>query len=246
LAPLFCLPPGGGLSWSYTGLTRTISPERPIFGLQSRYIAEGLRLADTIDAVVEDDLETIRAIQPHGPYHLLGWSFGGNVAHALACRLQQLGEEVSFLGLLDSFPSLERLGHAAPEEAETLSALAELVGLKVEGRPEEASFETIIEAARSRNHPLGELEKEQAGRIFPLIAHNAELLRRFQPAVFQGRVTLFIAAKGEADVFTPDDWAAYATEPITTHEVLCTHAQMTEGAAIDEIGRIVERHLARG
>jgi thioesterase domain-containing protein len=246
LPPLFCLPPGGGLGWSYAGLTRIIHPERPIYALQSLYIADGLRLPDSIDAIVWEDLEAIRAIQPRGPYHLLGWSFGGNIAHALACRLQQLGEQVRFLGLLDSFPSLEGLDHAVPEEAETLSALAELVGLKVEGKPEETSLERIIETARSRNHPLGELEQGQAERIFPLIAHNAELLRRFRPGLFQGSVTLFIAAKSDAGVLMPDDWATYCTEPIASHLIPCTHSQMTEAVAIYEIGRIVERHLTGG
>jgi amino acid adenylation domain-containing protein len=246
LAPLFCLPPGGGLSWSYTGLTRTIGPDRPIYGLQSRYIADGSTLPDAINAVVEDDLDAIRTIQPRGPYHLLGWSFGGNIAHALACRLHQLGEAVAFLGLLDSFPSREELSLGAPQEAETLDALAELVGLKQEGCSERANLETIIETARSRNHPLGELEQEQARRIFPLIAHNAELLRRFQPEVFPGRMTLFVAAKGDDRILTPDDWAAYSTQPIITHKIECTHAQMIEGAAIDEIGRIVEHQIAKG
>ena len=51
-----------------------------------------------------DYLDLIRKIQPSGPYNLLGWSFGGLVAHAIATKLQAAGEEVALLALLDSYP----------------------------------------------------------------------------------------------------------------------------------------------
>ncbi|KAF8943821.1 hypothetical protein BGZ46_006390, partial [Entomortierella lignicola] len=52
--------------------------------------------------MVSDYVKQIRHIQPHGPYHLLGWSFGGSVAHAMAVQLEGLGEEVALLGIMDS------------------------------------------------------------------------------------------------------------------------------------------------
>ena len=51
-----------------------------------------------------DYLDLIRDIQPSGPYNLLGWSFGGLVAHAMATNLQRSGEDVALLALLDSYP----------------------------------------------------------------------------------------------------------------------------------------------
>ena len=36
----------------------------------------------------------IRAVQPRGPYHLLGWSLGGVIAHAVAARLQDVAQLV--------------------------------------------------------------------------------------------------------------------------------------------------------
>ena len=52
--------------------------------------------------MASDYLEQIRRIQPNGPYHLLGWSFGGYVAHSMAAQLEQQGEKVALLALLDS------------------------------------------------------------------------------------------------------------------------------------------------
>jgi thioesterase domain-containing protein/acyl carrier protein len=48
-------------------------------------------------------LEEIRRLQPHGPYRLVGHSFGGMVAYELALRLSAEGEEVAVLGLIDTF-----------------------------------------------------------------------------------------------------------------------------------------------
>jgi thioesterase domain-containing protein len=57
-----------------------------------------------IEEMALDYLSRIREIQPSGPYRLLGWSFGGLVAHAMATRLQDQGEEVDLLVLLDAYP----------------------------------------------------------------------------------------------------------------------------------------------
>jgi acyl carrier protein len=39
-SPLFCLPPAGGLGWCYTGLLNHLSPERPVYALQARALAD--------------------------------------------------------------------------------------------------------------------------------------------------------------------------------------------------------------
>jgi arthrofactin-type cyclic lipopeptide synthetase C len=45
----------------------------------------------------------IRSVQPHGPYRLAGWSFGGLLAYEVAQQLLGLDEAVAFVGLLDTY-----------------------------------------------------------------------------------------------------------------------------------------------
>ncbi|WP_410656965.1 amino acid adenylation domain-containing protein [Amycolatopsis sp. lyj-112] len=97
--PLFCVHPISGLSWCYAGLLPYL-PDRPLYGLQARRTIS----PSDLDALVDDYLTQLRTAQPTGPYHLLGWSAGGTIAHAMACRLRRDGEEVRFLALLDSVP----------------------------------------------------------------------------------------------------------------------------------------------
>jgi len=65
------------------GLDRRHLPQLSVRGMADRYAAE------------------IREEQPHGPFRIVGYSFGSIVAFELALLLQASGEEVAFLGLLD-------------------------------------------------------------------------------------------------------------------------------------------------
>src|SRR6478672_5993336 len=104
LPPLFCIHPGGGLSWSYSGLMRHLPSDRPIYGLQARGISHPETSPRTLEEMAADYVTFVRHVQPTGPYHLLGWSFGGLVAHAMATHLQDHGETVVLLALLDCYP----------------------------------------------------------------------------------------------------------------------------------------------
>ncbi len=55
-----------------------------------------------LDEVCEAHLATLLEQQPHGPYYLLGYSLGGTLAQGIAARLRARGEQVAFLGLLDT------------------------------------------------------------------------------------------------------------------------------------------------
>lgn len=48
-------------------------------------------------------LSAMRSVQPHGPYRLAGWSFGGLLAYEIAIQLEGMDEEVEFIGLLDTY-----------------------------------------------------------------------------------------------------------------------------------------------
>ncbi|AZG48350.1 Tyrocidine synthase 3 [Gordonia insulae] len=100
-APLFCVHPAGGLAWFYGGLAPYLD-DRPIYGLQDPHVVSGEPSATTIDELAARYVDEIRRIAPDGPYHLLGWSLGGHVAHAMATRLQADGDEVAFLGIMDA------------------------------------------------------------------------------------------------------------------------------------------------
>ena len=72
----------------------------------SQGIAEGTRSFGSIAEMADAHIAKIRAVQPHGPYRLAGFCFGGNLAAEVAARLDDQGEEIELLCLLESSPPL--------------------------------------------------------------------------------------------------------------------------------------------
>src|SRR5262249_23289143 len=53
-----------------------------------------------MDGMVTHYVAEIRLVQPHGPYFLCGYSFGGRLALEVARKLVAQGETVKFLGII--------------------------------------------------------------------------------------------------------------------------------------------------
>ncbi|MFB7511350.1 alpha/beta fold hydrolase, partial [Streptomyces broussonetiae] len=102
--PLFCIHPGGGISWSYSGLLHHVGPQHPVYAIQARGLGRPEPLPTSFEEMAADYADQIRKIQPEGPYMLLGWSAGGLIAHAVACELQARGERTAMLAILDAYP----------------------------------------------------------------------------------------------------------------------------------------------
>nr|WP_051989839.1 non-ribosomal peptide synthetase [Gordonia soli] len=102
--PLFCIHPADGLSWLFGGLAPHLD-DRPVYGLQDPYVVADGRPDASIHDLARRYVDEIRRVAPNGPYHLLGWSIGGVIAHDMAVELRSRGHEVGLLALVDSFPA---------------------------------------------------------------------------------------------------------------------------------------------
>ncbi|WP_153003209.1 thioesterase domain-containing protein, partial [Sphingomonas sanguinis] len=101
--PLFVTPAGSG-DYSYAArLAEGINNENAIYALPWPLFSPGTTLLEIATLTAE----TIKRVQPIGPYQLIGYSSGGILTYAIAHHLETLGEEVAFLGLIDTpSPSL--------------------------------------------------------------------------------------------------------------------------------------------
>lgn len=91
-------------------LAHLIGTDRPFFGLQARGLYGDMKPHETFDEAARDYLVEVRKLQPHGPYLLGGFSGGGLIAHAMARQLQDQGERVALLVMLDTpLPTQPRL-----------------------------------------------------------------------------------------------------------------------------------------
>jgi len=111
LTPLFCFNPLGGWIKEYQYISRFFDQDRPVFGIRARGLEPAEEPVATVEEAAREYIDAIKTVQKEGPYHLLGFSGGALYAFELACQIQNRGETVTFLGIIDmSLPApLKRL-----------------------------------------------------------------------------------------------------------------------------------------
>lgn len=239
--PLFGIHPAGGLAWCYAGLTARLGPQQPVYGIQARGLADDERLPGTLQEEAEDYARQIRGIQPHGPYRLAGWSVGGVLAHTVAVLLQQAGEEVELLALLDAFPSEQWRERPAPEEGDALTAVLRMAGFDRTG---ERTREDVLATLRRAGSPLAGLSDRALSRIVDIVPNHARMMREHEHGVYDGDVLFFTAAAPRAeDWLTREAWRPYVGGAIVNHDLDCTHPQLMRDRYLDDIAAVLAARL---
>lgn len=100
--PFFCIHPGDGNVFYFTELARSLEKSQPFYGLQAYGLEPGTEPLSDIRQMASKYIETIRSVQPHGPYLIGGLCGGGTIAFEMAQQLKQIGETVPLLVLFDS------------------------------------------------------------------------------------------------------------------------------------------------
>jgi thioesterase domain-containing protein len=119
--PLFCIHPMDGSATCYKALAMELQKTCPVYGIESPVRLGLVKPFETAEAMAADYLQLIQAKQPHGPYRLLAWSFGGVIAHEMARQLALLGESVDWVCLLDSVAPVAVNNNYPRQEAGYLS-----------------------------------------------------------------------------------------------------------------------------
>ncbi|KAG0038773.1 hypothetical protein BGZ83_002999, partial [Gryganskiella cystojenkinii] len=184
-------------------LLSVIIPLRPLYGIQARGLNGIEPVALSIEAMIMDYIHQIRRIQPRGPYQLLGWSFGGNIAHTMAAELERMGDTVDLLVVLDSvLYSKEKqeeelaLGESALIEA-GLAALerAQQLAKGIADNDSSKDSKTL-----SRDWNLAMMENRKAAMLhnWKHVAMNiCHLTKEYPASIFTGHMMYFSATVPE-------------------------------------------------
>jgi phthiocerol/phenolphthiocerol synthesis type-I polyketide synthase D len=143
----------------------------------------------------------IRDIQPEGPYHLLGWSFGGCLAYEVARQLTQEGQGVGFLGLIDTIlPAalahretpeflLERFGRFAEYIEEMYGHRLDLPQEELAATPEDQQIDVIMRLVADAGLDMspGIMEHQRTSYV------DARVGERYVPRPYDGHVVLYRA-----------------------------------------------------
>jgi acyl transferase domain-containing protein/thioesterase domain-containing protein/acyl carrier protein/SAM-dependent methyltransferase len=101
----------GEMNWAVR-LAHHMGPEFPVFGFKAAALETGRPPYERLEEMAAAYVEAVRKAQPHGPYLLGGYSFGGSVAFEMARQLAEAGERISWLLLLDAYAPGSRALHS--------------------------------------------------------------------------------------------------------------------------------------
>ncbi|WP_223778405.1 non-ribosomal peptide synthetase [Streptomyces sp. 135] len=228
--PLFCLHTGTGLSWAYAALLRHLPQDLPVHGVQARGLAEQEPMPRSVEEMAADYAEQIRSVQPTGPYHLLGWSFGGLIAHAIATRFEEQGEQVRLLAVLDGYP--EGSGGAD-------------LGRRSDG-PDEESASVRTQRGRTLGLDAG-MDDSLRSNMQAVIDNIGRLTPHHTPRRFHGDLLLFVAAEDRPAELTAsaarESWQPYVAGDVESHEIAASHYTMLQPVPSSDIGSILAAKL---
>ncbi len=246
--PLFCMHPMVGLSWCYIALLPYVDTRYPLYGLQSRGLRRPEPLPVTMEEVARDFADRIRATQPAGPYHLLGWSLGGNIAFAVAEELERRGERIGLLAIMDSllvnFDAIENTSQPWMIYNLVLAQFGYVPAITPAEQDPEAKMMEIV-----RRRPGLGLEQWPDQRLRALqrvIRNNVRVSRGMRPGRVHCPMLFFSASRNDLslDVLL-ENWRQYLDGPIQAIELDCDHQYMLLPQIVSQIGPELSDAMAR-
>ncbi len=179
----------GGAFYCFT-LARACGTDQPFYALEPcTFSSDGD--VPTMEGIASAHVDSLRALQPAGPYRLGGFCNGGLLAYEMARQLEAEGEEVEFLGLVS--PS-------APLQSSSLAVVCQ--GVASIGRARKnGGCDLYLRARHALRHVYRRLQPHgsRVGDFDKLLAIEPRLAAMFPPrdALYRDYVGVF-------------NWAAFA------------------------------------
>lgn len=247
---LFCCHPANGDAVCYMRLTKAIGTDQTVYGFEASGLSPGETMVGSLAEMAGVYIKEMIAVQPKGPYHLLGWSFGGALAFEIARQLYESGHEVGFVGFMDAVapekgeiaaelretpePTDGRSGEDifAEHEAKLLEVIAiqlntmrryaKMPALSEEGVP--ITWKQAIEGFQSMGVVPEDYSIDEMKRKMLVYANCAILFKRYRPPALPIPLVHFQASQNlpEWDF----DWSPYTAIGARTIWIRCSHFRM--------------------
>ncbi len=252
LTPLFLLPPTGGTVFCYRELARHLGAQ-PIVALQSPALAAADGSTppfETFEALASYYVRAVRERQPRGPYLLGGWSMGGVLAFEMARQLEESGEEIAGLLMIDAMapaPETTAFLDASLEPSSTskgnaLTLLARSLGVRIDGASAaslsgnvDAALEKLLLRARDPRDGTAALTHGELRRLLAEFERNLALLGAYAGRAYAGSATILRAETplrdGDAEA-SGRDWEMWLAGIDAMHTLPGDHFGLLSGSHV--------------
>jgi len=224
---LFCVHPGGGLSWGYMPMARHVPEDFRLYGVQARALDGTSEFPGSIREMATDYVEQIKTVQPAGPYRLLGYSFGGLVVHEMAVQLTEEGEDVAII-VGDAYPV--RPDAEAADRTPPPAEAADQTPPPAAPDRREPDPEQMLDLVRGEvGNVLGAISDEELLRLADIFYKSTILAQTSEFRRFDGDMLLLVASAGQnqenGDAATRI-WEPHVSGEITQVHLPCPHSEL--------------------
>lgn len=238
-APLFILPPAGGLGWCYAGYLSHLPAQQGVYAVQAEAFSDPQAgFASSLQELAEGYLKLIEKTLAERSlprrFALMGWSVGGTAAVQVAALAQAAGAQVERVILLDAYPSEQWQGVPAPDEQESFRALLRMGGLPEPAAGEQLDLPGTLERLQRAGSAMGYLPEEKLGVCLGSMRASAALMRGAEQAFFDGDVLLVGVPHEDQPYLDAAGWSAHAS---SFRAVLLegTHPDLVNPARLAEV-----------
>lgn len=271
--PLFLVHDGLGETLLYRSMALLLDKRHHVYGLQPEMRADGSYAHTRIDEMASAYVSRIRAVQAEGPYLLAGLCAGGVIAFEMARQLQDSGQDVRFVGIIDAadveaaerpfqvtLARLRRLRDALSFRGQTAAEVLTVPLVLARKMANVIAYELTSRLDRLRHHR--EVERMRSASDGAAPASTLSFLELYQVAHRRHRpqgllcdcnVVLYKATQGTG---APDDipfglqfsdcimgWGKRVAEPVTLVEVPGGHTSTLQEPNVPVLARAVQEAI---
>ncbi|HEX3966891.1 MAG TPA: condensation domain-containing protein [Edaphobacter sp.] len=251
--PLYIVHGAGGNVVNFYSLTTRIGADRPVYGVQAQALEANQPALYRMEDLAAHYLSEIRRVQPRGPYHLLGYSFGGTVVLEMAHQLHKAGETIGLLGMLDTRASnfvQERDSTPSAGKSAPRSRIAGYFRRNLDQNGGKAKLDFFLNDLKERR---SRYVTALAAKMFSKIPAswkdtyeiNSLAQRNYRKTPFPGRLTLFRASKQEEGIPSDNGWGPIFSGGIEVHEIPGDHWEVLSEPGIDVLAKSIGKSLSR-
>ena len=244
--PVFFIPGLGGNPLSLRDLTANLGCERPLYALQEAGFGDPTGNIKTIEQAAEQYVGEVQAARPHGPYILVGYSFGGHLAIETARRLAVPGEAEPLVVLIDTYPPvpLRRITTLEKHVWFHLNNLRKLNGVwEVADYFRDLVQRILLRLIRLR--PAWAIAEQLGAPDSSPVSDARIALTAYKPKPYPGRVVLFKASQfnGNFGGDPMDHWEKFISSELEIRIVPGDHTSLIKNPQAIEVARQLQMVL---
>jgi thioesterase domain-containing protein len=253
-SPLFFVhPAGGGVDFLWP-IASHLEPDQPFYGFRFKGLSRTEIYKPELEEVAADYLALMKAVQPRGPYLIGGLSLGVHIAFEMARQLQNRGEAVSLLAMIDSGPAgIEGMRVSVPRFPIDLAnqygvdiSQEEIIAIDPDVR-----LDYVLKKIKSAT---SDYDYSQVARIAPAWYGHLWSVERYlskaladpQSYLYTGKITIF-KTQGDADTSTDTSigWSAMSPQDVDINILPGSHGTLLKEPYVGSLARMLTKAILK-